>query len=254
MEPTQADYGRVFEPLDGIHSKYREFGAKGPVPESRAARDCRTALGRMAWHLALPAGVIGVDHLLAWRAVRMSAEIQPSFAHLTLIRASIEGAAVARWLCDPGIDATVRLRRAAGAQLDDYKQRRAFEREMDFKVAPGGQTATQRIEALERLLRARHIEPIVMPSATDLFAMYARSSDPKASGEKFFRMISGVIHSKVWSLFGISDLGDPVEVSRDQRSVPVRADEKLAFGATVLAMRVASEALADIEKYAAAQP
>ncbi len=143
MQPTQEDFERIFEPLERIHSQHNALARTGPAPGSRAARDNRIRLGQMAWHLALPASTIGVDHLVAWRMLRLNAGIQPVFAHFTLIRGAIEGTAIARWLCDPKIDGPTRIRRAAGVQLADYKQRLAFENRMASRLTkPGGEGRT----------------------------------------------------------------------------------------------------------------
>jgi hypothetical protein len=50
----------------------------------------------MAWVLAVPAAVVGLDHLTAWQALRLGASVQPSFAHFSLIRGAVEGCAIAR--------------------------------------------------------------------------------------------------------------------------------------------------------------
>jgi hypothetical protein len=204
----------------------------------------------MAWHLGVPAASIALDHLLAWRALRMDARIQPSFAHFTLVRAAMEGVAVARWLTEALIDSAERVRRAAGVQLADSRQRRAYEEQANFQPGPEGRTATQRIAALERLLRRTGCAATTMPSATVLFGLYVfTGEDKRLRGEQFFRLISAISHGKVWSLFGISDVGDVISVEHARRAAPVSAHDELAFTATGLAMRLASAAVRDIERY-----
>jgi hypothetical protein len=186
--------------------------------------------------------------------LRLKAGIQPSFAHLTLVRGAPEGCCVARWLCEPAIDSAERTRRAAGVQLGDYDQRLRFERRMAARLQkPTGaaKTAAQRTEALEKVLRRQQVKPIGMPSATDLFARYALPSDPeKLAGESLFRLISGIAHAKTWSLYALSELGEKVEHHGGRLAVKVTANDELALGATGIAMRVAADALDDLERYA----
>ena len=255
MEPTtrQERFEKVFEPLERLHERGGELARRGPDPRSRAARDGRTALGKLAWDLGAPTCTVGLDHLIAWRMLRLKAGIQPGFGHLTLLRGALEGLSVTRWLCDRSIDGEERTRRAAGVQLADYEQRLRFERRMAKRLdKPTGaaKTAAQRIEALERLLRRDQVKPIAMPSATDLFGRYALPSDPeKLAGESLYRLISGIAHAKVWSLYGISELGETIEHYGGRLAVKVTADDELALGATAVAMRVATEALDDLEWY-----
>ena len=252
-KPTQGDYDRIFLPLEGIFNRTVQLGRKGPALGSRAARDGRQKVGRMAWDLAAPANALGLDHLVAWRMLRMKGGIQPGFGHLTLIRAALEGMALSRWLCDPAIGSDERSRRGAGVQLSDYEQRLRFERRMASRIAePVGdaKTATQRIDALERLLRKQQVKPISMPSATDLFAKYVLAGRPELlAGESLYRLISGIAHAKVWSLYGISELGERVELGDGRYAVSVTADDQLSFMATAIAMLVAAQALADLEWY-----
>lgn len=258
MEPTQDDYARVLEPLERIFNRSAELNRQGPAPRSPAARDGQTALGKIAWDLGAPANTVGLDHLIAWRMLRLKAGIQPSFGHLTLLRGALEGTSIARWLCERGIGPDERTRRAAGVQLADFEQRLRFERRMaDRLQKPTGaaKTAAQRIEALQRVLRKQQVKPIGMPSATDLFARYALPSDPeKLAGESLYRLISGIAHAKVWSLYGISELGETIDQGAGRYAVRVEANDELALGATAIAMRVATEALQDLEWYAGAPP
>lgn len=253
MDPTQSEYVRIFEPLERLFNRSGELSRAAPAPGSRADRAGRTNLGKIAWDLAAPANTIGVDHLIAWRQLRLGAGIQPMFSHLTLLRGAIEGTAVTRWLCDPGIGADERIQRAAGVQLADYEQRLRYENRMADRLAkPGGEvrTAAQRIEALKRLLQREHIKPIGMPSATDLFGRYALGSDPEnLAGERLYRLISAIPHAKVWSLYGISELGETIDLGGDQYAVKIAANDELGVAVTAVAMRVARQALEDLEWY-----
>lgn len=254
-EASQDDFARAFEPLGRILERSANLGRQGPATGSRAARDGRTKLGRIAWDLAAPATAVGLDHLRAWGHLRLEAGAQPIVGHLTLLRAALEGLAVTRWLCDPTIVADERIRRAAGVQLADYDQRLRFERRMASRLAqPVGdaKTAAQRIDALERLLHKEHVKPIGMPSATDLFARFVLDKAPgQLAGESLYRLISGIAHAKVWSLFAISELGEAVDVGGGRMAAKIAANEELAIMATKIAVLVAAQALADLEWYGA---
>lgn len=250
------EYARILEPLAAARAQLSELSRRGPTPGSPAAREGRTRVGRLAWILAVSAASIGVDHLAAWQAVRVAASLQPIFAHLTLIRGAVEGCAVARWLADTSVSSTVRMQRAAGAQLADYEERIRFERRLWSRLPKPrrkGRTGEQRRQDLEERLRHLGIKPIPLPSTTDLFARYFLPEDPEeSSGEAFFRQISAVAHSKVWSILAISDIGEVVDHGRGLNAANVAANEQTALLATASAMQLATEAVADVARYSAA--
>lgn len=251
----QKAFEKVFEPLERLEARHHQLARDGPAAGSRAARDGRTELGRLAWDLGLAAAVIGVDHLVAWRMLRLRGGFQPTVAHWTMIRGAIEGVSVARWLCDRSIDASERIRRAAGVQLDDYRQRLAFERRMDAQlVKPRGRgwTAAQRIAAFEH--RLGQTKSIPMPSATDLFGRYALPDDEHLiAGEGLFRVISAIAHAKVWSLPALTTVTERIEHVGGRLTMGLTTDDKRVLDVTGVAMRVAADALADLDWYGAAQ-
>jgi hypothetical protein len=250
-EAMQKAFEKVFQPLEHLEARHRQLARNGPEAGSRAARDGRTKLGRMAWDLGLAASVIGVDHLVGWRMLRLRGGFQPTVAHWTLIRGAIEGMSVARWLCDRSIDANERIRRAAGVQLDDYRQRLAFERRMDGRLVKPkgrGRTAAQRIAAFEH--RLGQTKSIPMPSATDLFARYALPDDEKLlAGEGLFRVISAIAHAKVWSLPALTTATERIQHAGGRLTMGLTTDDKRVLDVTQVTMRVAADALADLEWY-----
>jgi hypothetical protein len=66
-----------------------------------------------------------------------------------------------------------------------------------------------------------------------------------------FRVISGIAHSKVWSLYGSSQRAEVINQGEGRQAVSVSADDELAFVGTMLAMRLAVAAATDLESYAA---
>jgi hypothetical protein len=216
MARTQEEYARLLTPVTEMSDRLASLSQEGPAPDSPAAHDRRTALGQKAWVLALSASVVGMDHLMTWKALRLELGYQPTFAHLTLIRSAIEGMVVTRWLCDPSIEPSARMRRAAGVQMKDYEERRRFEQHIgvdDEVDEPGeGKTAAQRIADFKRLLEEEHVVAETMPSATRLFALYVPSVDTERPlGEGLLRVLSGSTHAKVWSLAAMSERPDVVE-------------------------------------------
>lgn len=199
----------------------------------------------------MSAFAIGLDHLLSWRHLRTVARLQPTFAHLTLIRGAMEGMVMAKWLLDPDISARVRCARAAAAQLDDYRQRRAYEGRLRIppRLSRPARSAAQRMTALERLMRRQGVERIAMPKITELFAMYAAPSDT-GHGETVYRVISAVAHSKVWSLGGVVEFGEVVDPPAGPRVARMATRGAATYEATTLAIELAVSALGDLERYA----
>ena len=109
--------------------------AARPQAQSRADVDGRTALGRIPFDLSLTALSIGFDHLAAWHALVTKARTLPAFGSLSLLRGTLEGAVLARWLMAPSSTAG-RLTRGFGAQWEDYDQRRKSEQDAGSPTEP----------------------------------------------------------------------------------------------------------------------
>jgi len=238
-----------------MFDRVRNISRAGPARGAAAQLDARTRVGRTAWTMALPAATIGLDHLAAWQHLRLKAGLQPLFAHFSLIRAAAEGCSVARWLCDPTISSDVRVARGAGAQIKDYRERITHERRLGDRMPTPqgkGKTGEARLAEFETELERAGVEPISLPSATELFARYFFPQAALAGGESFFRQISGVIHAKVWSLYALSELGEVVDHGTGVKAVRTLANEDTAYVATMMVMLLASEAVDDIERYGSA--
>ena len=72
-QPPPDPWELTFAPLERIFNRADELGRAGPAAGPGAARDGRTALGKLAWDLAMPANAVGLDHLVAWRMLRLKA-------------------------------------------------------------------------------------------------------------------------------------------------------------------------------------
>jgi hypothetical protein len=102
----------ALEALDDIERRMDRF-RRGAEKGSPAARDAGREAGYYAWSFAAAGIQVSHDHLRAWRFLHNSAPQVP-FAHWTLLRASIEGSAAARWICG-GPDGITRWARGGSA-------------------------------------------------------------------------------------------------------------------------------------------
>jgi hypothetical protein len=75
--------------------------AARPTAKSQAVNDGRTTLGAIPYDLSISGMSIGIDHLMTWYALVIHARTVPAFAHLSSLRSALDGAVMARWLCEP---------------------------------------------------------------------------------------------------------------------------------------------------------
>lgn len=177
---------------------------------------------------------------------------QPYAAHVTLIRACMEGAVMCRWLVDPKADSTVHIQRAVALLLDDYRNRRAWE--YDLGVAPDapfgeGKTGAQRYADLLAARKAAKIEEVEVLNYTDMFGLYAGYRSP-CNGRAMYRVLSGWAHGMGWTQ-GTANL-EPVE---DGPMVPggrlgrFSANDDMSATYTAWAVRLAKIALRELMAY-----
>jgi hypothetical protein len=228
-------------------------------PESEATKDAAQPLGQ---HVAILAGTHlsnGMEHLLAWHRLLMPPTPhgfpvqgwQPLAAHVTLIRACMEGAVMCRWLVDPKADSTVRIQRAVALLLDDYRNRRAWE--LDRGIADAdfgkGKPAAQRFEDLRKERDDAKIEEVQVLTCTDLFGLYAGYRTP-SSGRAMYRLLSAWAHGLQWPL--ITAKLEPIE---DGPKVPgggigrLSANDDMSATFTAFAVRLAKIALGELATY-----
>lgn len=236
--------------LDDLYSRYQRLGKLGPAPRSRASRDARTELGQYAWVLGASAVSSAIDHLISWSELRQ--RVHPTYGHMTLLRGSLEGSVLCRWLVDPNASAEERLRRGAGAQLDDYLERGKFERLRTDPINEGAMTAKQRIAELEPELAKVKLKPIQLLGPTDLCKRYVPDAAGLGNGEFAYRLLSAFAHAKQWAILPASEYDEhgPMGDLPGVELVAVRASHQLAGALTLVAMRALTAAMDELHAYA----
>lgn len=174
--------------------RMRTMSDLGIAPGSPADLDDRTPLGQHTRTHASAALGNAIDHLKTWGAIYIQASVRPVFAHLTLIRSSIEAAATARYLLDASADQSVRIARGAGAAVGDLRERGRIEesvrRDGGDLVREGGETADARIAEIRRTAKL-HDQPIhAAPSHTQLVTDFG-------PGEVTYRVLCAYAHGGV---------------------------------------------------------
>lgn len=247
--PVPADFQAVIESIEMLSPRYR--AAFTPQPKSIAARDVKTRVGRHAIELAATGLSLSIEHLDVWRRLVVDAHLAPPFTYLTLVRTSIEGAVLARWLLDPHLTRDERRARGLGAQWVDYDERRKFEADAGIGPGPPGKPAVKRLHDVEAKARRLNLTLQRPPARTDLFRMFVLANTRgKPLGSVIYRLLSAPAHGHQWalSMHAVPDvLGDqPKSAGRIGR---VTINYMTATLATELAVAALSDALADLEVY-----
>lgn len=205
LDRSDPDVIALIAELQGAARLRERFEAtviRGYTRTSRAAEDADSPLGGLVMEVASASLGAGIDHLQTWHSTTKS-DVQPDFAHASLARGAIDGAAKCRWVVDPTVSAATRLERAAAASLEDYQQRRKFEQAFGPSLGPyatGGESSKDRAEALRQLMTAEGIPESSPPKWIDLYRDYAIPGANAAwRGEALYRYLSGYAHGFMWS-------------------------------------------------------
>jgi len=248
--PELVDALRAIEPLTP-----RLQTATVTRPGSQAERDAKVRVGRHALELAIAALAGGLDHLEAWRQLVLGAGVLPPFAYVTLIRVSIEGAVVGRWLLEPGLTRDERRSRGLGAQRADCDERRKFEEQRGMGVPVSGKRAADRISDLEKMANRLGLAIRRPPDRTRLFELYAipRAGSLKhpTLGADLYRVLSGSPHGRQWTMPGIARHEMVEGLPPAQRIMRLTINEDVAATATQLAVAAMTAAITDVEAYTA---
>lgn len=221
----------------------------GAKPGSAAATDEASPLGHHVRIMAIDHLTTGIDHLVMWNRL-LTSGVQPYASHVTLIRGAMEGAVTARWLIDPREDSAERVRRGVALLLEDYGNRRDFER--DFGIAgtiklPAKSAEVRRAELKAERIAAK-IGPTQAPKMTTLFGGYIGL--PPARGRAVYRLLSAWAHGKQWK--GITAKFEVVEGAvavPGGKLVKVTANDDLSLNLTTLGMMTATRALNELDAY-----
>lgn len=231
----------------------------GPRSGSEAYRAGSTSLGRHAWDLSCTRLTIALDHLTASVELSRREGTTRPYAPYTGLRTAIEGAVLARWLCEPGLKATDRLRRGVGAQWEDLEERRKWEEIRKRRPKPAiyrRQTlprilAAKRQADIEAALRQRGLGArIPPPPITDLFETFALA---RGGGEWIYRLLGAAAHAQQWAALS---LGLPTEIAQAQRGsrqsryrARIEGNDPAVFMLTALTVLAVRSAVADLEAF-----
>jgi hypothetical protein len=253
---------RLLAAVAEVPALFQRVGAVALAAASSRSEATKDAARPLGQHVAILAGSHlsnGIEHLLTWHrlltpavpAVGPAEAWQPIAAHLTLIRGGMEGAVMCRWLVDPKADSAIRIQRAVALLLEDYRNRRAWEDDID--VAPdalrSGKTGAQRYKELLAARKDAKIEEVDVLNYTDLFGLYAGYRAP-CTGRAMYRLLSAWAHGMQWPLATAR-----LEVIEDGPQVPggkvgkLSANDDLSATFTALAVRIARIALDELADY-----
>jgi hypothetical protein len=190
-----------------------------------------------------------LDHLLAWAGVFIRGQLQPVYAHYTLVRSAIESTATARWLVDPKVDPRVRVARGIGYTITDLVERKRIEQIPWPESAPPRparsatwRPAVERIANLEERAAVAGLCPLKI-SHTDVVARFG-------PGEFVYRVLSAFAHGGLAIPFAASEGGEPSEPDAGGLyTVRTTSKYKLTIDLTDAAVTWARAALVEVFAY-----
>jgi hypothetical protein len=237
----------AMEPLEGLHAAHQELAQAGPAEGSVAARDEARPEGHRIWLIANQMWESAMEHALAWRQLLVKAQYQPRSAHYTLLRATFEGIVTSRYLIDQNVSQAVRISRACAQQLEDWRQRRAFEDRAGSELKapePPAKRASERMVDLRKSMTASGIIEIKAAHVTDLF-------DSHGDGQWLYRVLSAHAHGLEWSLMSGSIEEVPNAKPRPGSGAAiVSASDSITLGVTELAVMRLNNSLDELRAYA----
>jgi len=226
--------------------RVRLYALVKPVRGSRALQsEKRHPLGHLHTTFAMQALGVALDNLLAWNLI-VQCGTYPIYAHMTLLRAALEGAATARWLVDPSVDYRERIRRGAIMQLDDWRQRAAFEGAVSAATSSQprarlGKSGAERMAEHHDAMQRSGITTERMPPITKIATDHGHLA--------LWRMTSAFAHGSPWSAL-VSDLvempGEPLWGSRRARISPAM---KYSAFVTKVAVDLVTKAVGEVESH-----
>jgi hypothetical protein len=194
----------MLAPVDGFARRLESIALGRPEPGSRCEID--GVVGFEGATYAAQNVSMGLDHLRTWQWL-LECGRAPQFAHMTLMRAAFEGAATALWLL--GSDASAeRVRRAAIFGLEDLRNRRTFEAQVEARAqadaAASGETrsphdwgtarsGSQRYHDRRSAMTAVGIEKTDIPTYTALMEDFG-------PGAHVYQLTSAFAHRREWAM------------------------------------------------------
>ena len=245
-----ARLAEVLAPAPMLFDRLGVLARAAGVPGSKASEDASMPLGHHVRILAVDHLSTGLEHLVMWRRLLMSG-VQPNAVHMTLVRGAMEGAVNCRWLIDPRRDDTERVRRGVAMLLDDYANRRGFEKDFGISpdaITPPAKSGADRYTELKVERGTAGIGRITMPDMTTLFGGYIGLTP--ARGRAMYRLLSAFAHGKQWK--GLTADFEEADSAADfpgGRVVRVTANDDVSLAMTTLGARTAATALDELEAY-----
>lgn len=203
------------------------------------------------------------DHLVAFRRLSERGPILP-FAPMTLLRAAVEAADLARWLVDPDVDSMTRVGRGVAVQLEDYEQRRRFEGAFGIPEPPAGGEGKSAATRKAALLAVRGLDvpeaervavvDLERPTALALVYGPERMRGPIADrlpvGDRswLYRLLSAFAHGKEWAFLASDTTGSQPIGEGVHRGV-VMASDAVIVGCTVATIGQVASAMTAVETY-----
>lgn len=213
-------------------------------PGSSLARDDADTSPFHLSHAAWTAIVIASDHLIAYRALVVTAQQTQPWAHHTLLRAAIESAVTAVWLLAPS-RRTTRIERRLRLATTDIDESVTAQKLHGLRP-PSGRTSVQRHNQVSVLARRAGVAgrvkwhgyaEVIRDAAADAHM------DP-AVLELVWRLGSGLAHGRSWASIGLlerehhSDPDDPVQ----QVAMSAPLDQLNLFAMTALSLTTVARA------------
>lgn len=221
-----------------------------PSAGSPARADHALALGHLPW--IVPGGALsqGSEPVYVWHRLLNEYGLLPTFSHLVLLRATLEGVAVARWVL-AGASSQERIERATRIEFESHEERAKFERSLDATNSPRrgtARTGTERVVQLTAEAKDAGVTIKRAPNPTDLIRDFAVVTDK--NGEWLYRALSAVAHAKPWGLMA-ARLGErrPTGVPKSS-AVQVTGNPLLTFGATQIVVDSLAQSVLKFERYA----
>lgn len=209
----------------------------------------QSPFGQHAWDHGTRALVASCDNMVGLVSLRKGA-IPTAFAHFSLLRATVDGASLTRWLFDPKADGRVRAQRTYRAILEDLNEMQKAEDADPDAPAVGTQSVAElRAEIDAQALAFDNLQPTPRDKSkySVLAARYAGIlRDVDTSGKWLYAVLSAAAHGRPWGIQLTERRVRGPSGDAEMRLAPHAAGEALA----VLVLRVLRQALEDAERHA----
>ena len=227
-----------------VHAATRQAPAEGGP--AAADQDRFDGIGSYPWVFAGQGLGVAVDHAKAWVRLFESHGL-PQYAHLTLLRATLEAAVTVRWL----ISAVTPEGRVAAAVSMLEEDLVDWDRLVDSFPGSADPDDTAVHAKVLGEIRAQvavaGFQTKRPPSTSDRVRDFGVHPGPKT--DWIFRILSAPAHGSTWSI-SLGEVGDEVEpLVRGARTVKVRAHPLLASNATSIVVSTLVAAVTDFERY-----